>query len=516
MIPFIALVGFMGTGKTSVGKALAERLGWPYRDSDEWIEKKEGSIPAIFENQGEAAFRDFETEALRTLTNERCVLATGGGAVLREENRALLERGLVVVLDASLATIEERVNASDRPLRGRLKELYEARQPLYRAFPFHFEAEKATPEEIARQIQAWISGKHESLTVPLGEQSYPIELEAGGLLRLGEACREWAPSGRCLLVSDENVEDLYGAIAAESLRASGYELINAVIPPGEGSKTLPMAESLYRSMIENGLDRSSPVIALGGGVVGDLAGFVASTYQRGVPFIQVPTTLLAQIDSSVGGKVAVNHPLAKNMIGTFYQPKGVSIDPLVLRTLPEREWRGGLAELVKYGVILDAELFETLEQNLLALQQRSTAFLMPLIKRACALKAEVVSQDEKEKGLRAILNFGHTIGHAIEAVAGFGTFTHGEAVAIGMVAAGKLAVKRGEFEPKEHARLLSLLHSLGLPTTVPALPIEALLQAMAVDKKNAGGAIRMVLPQSIGTVGLPVPVPPEELVSLLS
>lgn len=516
MIPFIALVGFMGTGKTSVGKALAELLGWPFRDSDAWIEAQAGPIPSIFETKGEAAFRNLETEALRTLTSERCVLATGGGAVLRDENRLLLERGLVVVLDASLPTIEGRVEASDRPLRGRLKELYEARHPLYQSFPFHFEAEKTTPEEIARQIHAWIMGKAESLIVPLGERSYPIEIEAGGLLRLGEACREWAPSKRCLLVSDQTVEELYGAIAKESLRQAGFEVAEALLPPGESSKSLSMAETLFRTMIEQGLDRSSPVIALGGGVVGDLAGFVASTYQRGVPFIQVPTTLLAQIDSSVGGKVAVNHPLAKNMIGTFYQPRGVSIDPLVLRTLPEREWRGGLAELVKYGVILDARLFEELEHNLPALSERSTAFLLSLIKRACELKSEVVSQDEQEKGLRAILNFGHTIGHAVEAVAGFGIFTHGEAVAIGMVEAGNLAVKRGEFEPSEQARLVSLLRSLGLPTALPPLPVESLMQAMAVDKKNAGGEVRMVLPRSIGKVDLPVAIPPGELRSLLS
>jgi 3-dehydroquinate synthase len=289
----------------------------------------------------------------------------------------------------------------------------------------------------------------------------------------------------------------------ESLALVGIEPLVEVVPAGEASKSLEQANTLFERLIKGHFDRLTPVIAVGGGVVGDLAGFVASTYQRGVPFYQVPTTLLAQVDSSVGGKVAINHPLAKNMIGCFYQPRGVLMDPLFLRTLPEREWRCGLSELIKYGVILDEVLFASIENNLEAVLSRDPATMIPLVARACELKSQVVAKDEREGGLRAIMNFGHTIGHGIETVSGYGMLTHGEAVSIGMVTAARIAEKLGLLDLACVSRLSSLLRRAGLPVDVPAISSDALFAAIRSDKKNQGKEIRMVLPSHIGQVSLP-------------
>lgn len=348
------------------------------------------------------------------------------------------------------------------------------------------------------------------IPVPLGPRSYKVQVVSGQPEGFGPFARaaldaSWAGRScrRALLVTDEHLAPLADSLIA-ALRSVEIEAIPAVLPPGEATKSLDQAAALYDRLVAIRADRHTAVVALGGGVVGDLAGFVAATYTRGLPLLMAPTSLLAQVDSSVGGKVGVNHPRAKNIIGAFHQPAGVWIDTHTLHTLPVRELRCGLAEVVKYGVILDPEFFDFLEANvdpILALDPQS---IRRIVARSCQLKADVVARDEREEsGLRAVLNFGHTIGHAVEAVAGYGgAFQHGEAVAVGMVAESRLAERLGWIEPAVTQRLTTLLERFGLPVTCPGLDPDLLLDAMTRDKKNLGGRVRFVLPRRIGQVDL--------------
>jgi 3-dehydroquinate synthase len=308
-----------------------------------------------------------------------------------------------------------------------------------------------------------------------------------------------------LIVTDEHVADLSSVSnVRDALKALGIESEIAVVPHGEASKGLATASALYDRLAAMKADRHTLIVAVGGGVIGDLAGFVAATYARGLALLMVPTTLLSQVDSSVGGKVGVNHPQAKNIIGAFHQPIGVWIDTATLDSLPDRELRCGLAEVVKYGVILDAPFFEELENRSDEILARRPDALRRIVARSCELKAMVVTQDEREEtGLRAVLNFGHTIGHAVEAVAGYGGgFQHGEAVAVGMVAESRLAERLGWIGADLTERLTALLERFGLPTSLAGLDPEALLDAMGRDKKNRGGRIRLVLPSKLGAVEL--------------
>jgi 3-dehydroquinate synthase len=346
--------------------------------------------------------------------------------------------------------------------------------------------------------------------VELGPRSYEIQVVTGGAEDFGPFVRAaldsaWFGSAcqRGLIVTDQNLE-AHVEPYQSALQRVGIEATRTVLPPGEASKSLEQASHLYDVLVERKADRYFLIVALGGGVVGDLAGFVAATFARGLPLLMVPTSLLAQVDSSVGGKVAVNHPKAKNIIGAFHQPIGVWIDSLSLRTLPPRELRCGLAEVVKYGVILDGKFFDWLEEHADAILALDPASIRQVVARSCQLKAVVVSQDEREEtGLRAVLNLGHTVGHAIEAVAGYGgRFLHGEAVAVGMVAECQLAERLGWIESGSTQRVTRLLQRFGLPTEAPGLDPEALLDAMSRDKKNQGGRVRFVLPRGIGRVEL--------------
>jgi 3-dehydroquinate synthase len=346
--------------------------------------------------------------------------------------------------------------------------------------------------------------------VDLGPRSYEIRVVSNQPDGFGPFARAaldatWAgrPCRLGVVVTDQNLAPACGA-CADALRAVGVEPAMFVVPPGEATKSLEHAAALYDWLIGMRADRHTVVVALGGGVIGDLAGFVAATFARGLPLLMVPTSLLAQVDSSVGGKVGVNHPRAKNIIGAFHQPIGVWIDTATLATLPPRELRCGLAEVVKYGVILDADFFAFVEASVEAILDLEPAAIRRVVARSCQLKADVVSRDEREEtGLRAVLNFGHTVGHAIEAVAGYGgAFQHGEAVATGMVIECRLAERLGWIGPESTARLAALLRRLGLPTGAPGLDPEALLEAMTRDKKNQGGKIRLVLPRAIGRVEL--------------
>ncbi|HTN77829.1 MAG TPA: 3-dehydroquinate synthase [Pirellulaceae bacterium] len=343
-----------------------------------------------------------------------------------------------------------------------------------------------------------------TVRVNLRERSYDITIGTHVLADAGAVTLARGPVSHCVLITDENVQPRHAQTVADSLAEAGINVDLLVVPAGEESKSIEVANELWQAMLAAGTDRKSWVVAVGGGVIGDLAGFMAATYARGLSFLQVPTTLLADVDSSVGGKVGVNLPGAKNMVGAFWQPAAVLIDTQALTTLPEREYLSGLAEIVKYGMILDADFLSYLEAHANEILAREPASLTKIIARSCELKAAVVEQDEREEtGLRAVLNYGHTFAHAIEAVAGYGEYLHGEAVAIGMQCAARLAAALGRIPREVVDRQERLLLALRLPVSVPKqLDEAALLAAMQHDKKVEHGRLRFVLPTKIGHVEL--------------
>lgn len=357
------------------------------------------------------------------------------------------------------------------------------------------------------------------LRVALAERSYEIAIGTGCLANIGRFVAERLPCRHAVVITDEHVEEPHAQAVAESLAtAEGLDATvdMLVIEAGEAAKSIDNATMLWEKLLDLRADRATVVVAVGGGVIGDLAGFVAASFARGIPFVQVPTTLLAQVDSSVGGKVGINLPGAKNMVGAFWQPRGVLIDTRVLETLPDREYRSGLAEVVKYGVILDAEFFDYLEQHVDDLNGRSADALRHIIRRSCELKALVVSQDEREEtGLRAVLNYGHTFCHAIETLTGYGTYLHGEAVAIGMVCASRLAERMGRIPAELTTRQEALLASLGLPTQLPPLNADEMINVMGRDKKAEQGKLRFVLPTRLGHVETVKDVPLADVLAVL-
>jgi 3-dehydroquinate synthase len=356
----------------------------------------------------------------------------------------------------------------------------------------------------------------DTVRVNLGERSYDIAITTHGWPGFGAFVRARAQGTRAFLVTDEHVRP-HAEAAAAALTEGGWQPHLAVLPAGEGQKALAVASQLYDRLAELEADRRTLVIAVGGGVMGDLAGFVAATYARGLPLFMVPTTLLAMVDSSVGGKVGINHPRAKNLIGAFHQPVGVWIDTALLTTLPDREYRSGLAEVVKYGVILDADLFAYLETHADAIRQRDPEAVRHIVARCCRLKANVVEQDEREEtGLRAVLNYGHTFAHAFEAVAGYGTWLHGEAVAAGMICASRLAGRRGLIPAELTERQQQLLARFGLPTAPEPWPPDLLLAAMRRDKKALAGKLRFILPRRLGEVALFDDIPESEARAVLA
>lgn len=339
-----------------------------------------------------------------------------------------------------------------------------------------------------------------TVRVPLGDRSYPIFIGADALSLLEKECARRKLAARCAVISDRNVAALYANSVQRSLRKAGFDSVLVTVPAGETAKSLRSVQFCYDRLAAHRLERGSFIVALGGGVVGDLAGFVAATYLRGVAFVQVPTTLLAQVDSSVGGKVGVNLEAGKNLVGAFYQPRLVICDLATLDSLPKREFRAGLAEVIKYGIIYDAALFQRLERDLEKMLRRDRETLSTVIARCCAIKAEVVGQDETESGLRATLNFGHTIGHAIEAISGYGKYRHGEAISIGQVAAAKISAPLVGLPARDLERIQALFARAGLPTalTLNAAPMEKLFVAMKLDKKVRAGEIKFVLVKRIG------------------
>lgn len=356
----------------------------------------------------------------------------------------------------------------------------------------------------------------EEITVNLGPRAYPIIVGAGALRSVGTRLTALGAGRRTGLVTDRSIMALHGATVTESLRASGLSVTEIFVPQGETAKTLAVAERCWDECLTAGLDRTSTLLALGGGAVGDLAGFVAATYMRGIPLVQLPTTLLAQVDASIGGKVAIDHPRAKNLIGAFHQPRLVVADPSVLSTLPLPDFRSGLAEVVKHGIVLDAAYFGDLEAHVAEILARDLPTLERLIAGSCRLKGRIVQADERESGLRAALNYGHTVGHALEAATRYSRWLHGEAVSLGIVAAAKIAERLGLADAETGERQIRLLRRLGLPVGFSGPAPEAIVRAIGGDKKARDGRVPFVLAPRIGEFRLVFDVPPELVAAVLS
>ena len=355
-----------------------------------------------------------------------------------------------------------------------------------------------------------------TVRVPLENRAYDIEIAAGALETAAGRVLQVIEPSRVVVITDSTVGDLYGDPIREGFIQAGHDAVLLRVPAGEASKSVDQAQQLWQQVLASGADRKSVIVALGGGVVGDLAGFVAASFARGIAFVQLPTTLLAQVDSSVGGKVGINLPAAKNMVGAFWQPRLVLIDTLALKTLSDREYRAGLAEVVKYGVILDADFFAMLESHVQAILARDPIVLRDLVARCCQLKTDIVVEDEFEtSGRRAVLNYGHTFGHALEAITGYGQLLHGEAVAIGMLCASRLANLLDMIPAGLTERQENLLQSLGLPTKLPDVDDDELVTAMQHDKKTEQGRLHFILPTELGQVILVADVRPSDVISAL-
>ena len=354
------------------------------------------------------------------------------------------------------------------------------------------------------------------INVNLGLRSYRIIVESGAVATVGAHLRELGVGSRAALVSDAAIGSLYGKTVVRSLEGAGFSVALVEVPEGEAAKTLAVAGQCWNELLALGLDRTSTVLALGGGAVGDVAGFVAATYMRGVNFVQVPTTVLAQVDASIGGKTAIDHPNAKNLIGAFHQPRLVLVDPAVVRSPPEREYRSGVAEIVKHGIVLDADYFAEVERDAAALCARDLPVVERIIGGSCRLKASVVERDERESELRHVLNYGHTIGHALEAATGYARFAHGEAVALGIVAEARLARRLGLASDDTVARQERLLLAVGLPVTAEAIDTDAVVAAIGRDKKARDGRVPFVLAPRIGAFRLVFDVPAADIRAVLA
>ena len=506
----IVLTGFMGTGKTSVGRALSSELNFPFIDTDVLIEEKEGlPVSLIFKKKGEDYFRTVEQAAIEEVSKlHNVVIATGGGVIKNKKNVANLgKRGVLVWLKADPEIILKRVmlEGGKRPLLdveeplNEINKLLNERMALYQQADTSVDTNYITPQETAHEIMEQLGLDAQHIRVHLGERSYDIMIGSRLVDKIGLRIKEFRPS-KVAIISNKTVFPLYRDSILQSLREHHIDPEILLIPDGEEYKDLLWTYYLHGELLKAKFDRSSLLIAVGGGVIGDITGFVASTYMRGIKFIQVPTTLLSQVDSSVGGKTGVNHPLGKNMIGTFYQPSLVMVDIDTLKTLPHKEFLSGMAEVIKYGIIADRDLFDYLKTNKHDILSFGDS-IIHIIKRSCSIKADVVSKDEQESGLRAILNFGHTIGHAIETVTGYKRYLHGEAIAIGMCAAAELAVKSGICNPTATSHIRELIESYNLPSLIPDdLNATEILRAMEIDKKVKAGKIKFILPESIGTV----------------
>jgi shikimate kinase/3-dehydroquinate synthase len=528
----LIITGFSGTGKSLVAKEVARRLNWDFLDTDDEIVKQTGKpIAEIFRQDGEGKFRELEREAIgKACRQGQTVIAIGGGAIVDPQNYELLAKsGLIVCLEAKPETIYERLFreaacspetevrpllAADNPLE-RIRELKASRQPYYANVDWTVHTDNLNIGQAAEEVIRGLRNLAEfaspsarsdidkdlACLVETATQSYPILVGYGLLDKLGEKMKQTALSGTATIISDENAFSLYGSKVEGILKDAGFAVNSFVVPPGEETKNMNYAIKIYDFLVEHRMERDDIIIALGGGMVGDLAGFVAATFLRGMFWIQVPTSLVAMVDASIGGKVGVNHSEGKNLIGAFYQPNLVLADCQTLTTLPQRELTSGWAEVIKHGLILDEEFFQFLESNVNRLKELEPELLTRAISRSAAIKAQVVSQDEKEReGKRTILNYGHTIAHGLEAATQYKRFLHGEAVAIGMIGAAKLSVRLGLLPSAAVERQRALLQKFGLPTGFSDLDLAEITRAMELDKKVKERAIRWVLLRDIGKV----------------
>lgn len=533
----VVLVGFSGAGKSTVARRLAATLGWDLVDTDLEVERAAGTtIPEVFRRSGEAAFRTMERQALaRASGGAKVVVACGGGAAVDPEvwDAGLLGAAgtLVVALDARPETALGRLriqaaregSAVERPMLegddplGRIERLKRERQDSYDRADVTLVVDGLSADAVAAEVAALVdrapgTAGPEVVVATGGAQSEihvrrGVSGEVGGLARA-----RWPRASRAWIISDEHVATLHGDTIQEALRRDDFEAPLVTVPPGEGSKSLTEAGRLWDALLGGGIERGDLVVALGGGVVGDLAGFVAATTLRGVGLMQVPTSLLAMVDSSVGGKTGIDHRAGKNLIGVFVQPPVVAIDPGFLATLPPREVRNGWAEIVKHAIIQPstpggarADLETVLARNRRALLALAEPAMSYLVRRNVALKAAVVEADERESGVRAFLNFGHTLGHAIEA-AGY-RLPHGEAVAVGMRAVARIGARIGACGEADVARIDAAVDRFGLPRGAEVDP-ERVLALLGSDKKRVRGRQRWVVPIAGGGVALRDDVPP--------
>jgi 3-dehydroquinate synthase len=518
----LVITGFMGTGKSGVGRIVADRLGREFVDSDDLIEARAGcTVPEIFEREGEASFRALEADVCRELSvGHGRVIATGGWTLGPPANRAALEAGgMVVCLHADVPTLLDRLGDPEgRPMlqddrwQERMQSLLAQRQPTYRSFPFQVDTSRLTKDQIAdRVLTLWDSfvegAVPDALSVMAPGGDYAVLIGEELLDRLGALVGGLGRWTTVALVSDDVVGPLYADQVAASLERAGLNVAQCTMPAGEVHKTLDTVYDLYTQFLAAGLDRGGLVVALGGGVVGDVFGFAAATYMRGLPVVQIPTTLLAMVDSSVGGKTGVDLPAGKNLVGAFKQPALVVIDPATLATLPAADFRAGLAEVAKAGVIGSPELFRRLEDG--------DTDLSWIVREAVAVKIDVVEADPYERGRRAVLNLGHTFAHAFERLSDF-QLRHGEAVAMGTASAARLAADLGHCTPDASGRIIALLDHLGLPTTPPDYGPEAVWEAMTSDKKKQGKQLRFVLPLDIGRVDVFDDIPREAVLAKLA
>jgi shikimate kinase/3-dehydroquinate synthase len=532
----IFLIGFMAVGKTTVGRLAAEMLGLPFVDLDDEVENALGlPVRAIFAAHGEEVFRRHEAEALiRVASGPAAVVAAGGGAPCHGDNLARMRaRGLVIALTAPLDVIQSRVAGDEhgevslRPLldqpADRIQALYDARLHIYRQAHAGLRTEHRPPAELAADVVRLVRAGEtipdgalaHAVLVALSERTYPVLIMPDSLDHLGDRVRAAlgpgrAKSPRLALISDQNVAPLHGARARAALERAGFAVCEATVPAGEKSKSIAELSRLCEELAVE-LDRSSAIVALGGGVVGDLAGFVAATLFRGIACVQVPTTLVAMVDSAIGGKTGINLGAGKNLMGAFWQPRLVHADPRVLETLPVRERRAAFGELVKYALLDGDDLYAAVEAlaplfaggQTTALEPAVTGPLSRVIHRAAAMKSWIVSRDEREQsGERALLNLGHTVGHAIEAAAGYGAVLHGEAVALGLIAACRVSARLGLCPPELEPRVARTLAGAGLDTDLDPWLRPEVLQGIQVDKKRAGQVIGFITVSRPGVCAL--------------
>jgi len=532
----IVLIGFSTTGKSQVARGVACLLEWDFFDTDVEIERLAGKeIPRIFAEEGEAHFRKLESQVVQqTCSRMHTVIATGGGAVLDPWNReAMSSNGVVVLLEANPETIHERLvqarqeSGGVRPLLevadplARIKDLKASRLPFYSIADWTVHTDYLTIPEVCREVmrgwrycqqehskQAFSDSPHDpACEVITDTRRYPIYIKWGLLDRLGELLCQTGLDGRIYVISDDIVYPLYGSSVEGSLRDSGLDTKAFVVSAGEATKSLGTAARIYDWLVENHVERRDTILALGGGMVGDLVGFVAATFLRGLSLIQVPTSLVAMVDASIGGKTAVNHPKAKNFIGSFYQPRLIVADVQTLRTLPPRELTSGWAEVIKHALILDAEGVSLLEKQAADLRRLKPEAVTAAIRRSAAIKAGIVSEDEKEEGRRILLNYGHTIAHGLETATNYERLLHGEAVAIGMAGAASVSCKLGFLSADDAERQQTLLKKFDLPTRCSNVDHKAVLAAMELDKKVQAKAIRWVLLTSLGQASIRSDVP---------